>query len=81
MTHPWWPLFDLRITNGPVTLRAMTEADLATLAETLPDDLEQNPAATRYPGLSDRVNRGVVVHQGYWSAWGTGRSHHGTCRS
>ncbi|HYI24402.1 MAG TPA: GNAT family protein [Thermomicrobiales bacterium] len=70
MTHPWWPLFDLRVTNGPLTLRAMTEADLAKLAASLPDDLEQNPAAARYPNLDNRVNRGVVVHQEYWSAWG-----------
>ena len=70
MTHPWWPLFDLRIKNGPLALRAMTEADLAGLADTLPNDLEQDPAATRYPGLPDRVNRGIIVHQGYWAAWG-----------
>jgi hypothetical protein len=62
MTHPWWPLFDLRIKNGPLTLRAMTEADLAWLADTLPNDLEQDPAATRYSGLPDRVNRGIIVH-------------------
>ncbi len=71
MTHPWWPLFDLRIANGPVTLRAMTEADLDTLAESLPDDLEQNPGATRYPGLPDSANRRIVACQEYWSAWGT----------
>ncbi len=70
MPHPWWPLFDLRITIGPVILRAMTEADLARLAETLSDDLEQNPAATRYSGLPDRVNRRVIVHQEYWAAMG-----------
>jgi RimJ/RimL family protein N-acetyltransferase len=71
MPHPWWPLFDLRISVGNLLLRPKTEADLLAIADTLPDDLELDPNAMTYTGLPDRVNRGVIMHQGYWSAWGS----------
>jgi len=70
MTHPTWPLFDLRLANAGVALRPMAEVDLATVADLLPDDLELNPAATTYPGLDTATWRRVVAHQEYWQGWG-----------
>jgi len=70
MTHPYWPLFDLRLRTGDLELRPMTEADLVQLANELPDDLEQDPAATTYDVADARVRRGIVVHQGYWQHYG-----------
>ena len=65
-----WPLFGLRMTIGELTLRALTEDDLPTLADLLPADVERDPAATRYDVDAD-ANHPIVVHQGYWKAWGT----------
>lgn len=73
MTSRWWPLHDLRLRHGGLDLAAMTEADLDPVAAAVPDDLEQNPSATRYERLDDRTNRGVVVHQEYWRSMGTWR--------
>ncbi len=73
MTHPFWPLFDLRLASGPLLLRPMTEADQRLVADLLPDDVELDPAATTYPGLDERTNRGVVAHQAYWQAYGRWR--------
>jgi RimJ/RimL family protein N-acetyltransferase len=73
MTHPYWPLFDLRLRTGDLELRPMTEADLTQLADELPDDLEQDPAATAYDVADARVRRGIVVHQSYWKYYGTWR--------
>ncbi len=70
MISRYWPLFGLRMTIGELTLRALTEDDLPTLADLLPADVEQDPAATRYDVDAD-ANRALVVHQGYWKAWGT----------
>ena len=70
MTHPTWPLFDLRLTHAGAALRPMAEADLATVAHILPDDLALNPASTTYPGLDTGKGRRVVVHQEYWQGWG-----------
>jgi len=70
MTHPTWPLFDLRLSTPGVVLRTMAEVDLATVAAILPDDLEQNPAATAFSGLDTATGRKVVVHQQYWQGWG-----------
>ena len=33
MTYRYWPLFDLRLASPDLALRAMTEADLAPIAE------------------------------------------------
>ncbi len=73
MAHRYWPLFDLRIDTPDLTLRPMTEADQPAIADLLPDDVELDPAATRYATGDERVARGLVVHQGYWKAYGTWR--------
>ena len=73
MAHPYWPVFDLRLRVGELELRPMTEADLLPLAELLPDDVELDPAATRYPGLSEAANRRVVGFQHYWTSYGSWR--------
>ena len=73
MTHPYWPLFDLRLRTADLELRPMTEADLTQLADELPDDLEQDPAATTYDVGSARERRGIVVHQSYWKHYGSWR--------
>lgn len=73
MGHLCWPLFDLRLTTHDLMLRQLTEADLLALSALLPDDAEQDPAATTYDGFDATTNRGVVVHQGYWKASGTWR--------
>ena len=73
MAHRYWPLFDLRIDSPDLTLRPMTEADQPAIADLLPDDVELDPAATRYATGEGRVTRGIVVHQAYWKAYGTWR--------
>ncbi len=70
MDNRYWPMFDLRLTTPDLHLRHLTEADLASLAAILPDDAEQDPSSTSYPGLDRDRNRGVVVHQDYWRARG-----------
>jgi chromate reductase len=69
----YWPLADLRLTSADLTLRPMTEADLTTVSDLLPDDFDLDPAATRYPAFDDRTNRGVIMHQSYWWCYGTWR--------
>ena len=54
--QPGWPLFDLRIATPDLEIRPMTEADLAEVAHAIPDDLEIDPAAPRFEGLSRRSN-------------------------
>ena len=73
MAHPYWPLFDLRLTVADLELAPMTEADLLPLAELLPDDVELDPAATRYPGLPEAANRRVIGFQHYWKSYGSWR--------
>jgi RimJ/RimL family protein N-acetyltransferase len=73
MPHPYWPLFDLRLQVGELDLRPMTEADLLPLADLLPDDVDLDPDATRYPGLSEAVNRRVIGYQRYWNGYGSWR--------
>lgn len=72
MSYLWWPLFDLRLTAPDLMLRPMREEDLPTVAALLPDDLEQDPRATRY-AVGEGLSRGIIAHQSYWSAWGTWR--------
>jgi hypothetical protein len=36
MAYRYWPLFDLRLSTPNLTLRPMTEADLAAIADLLP---------------------------------------------
>lgn len=66
-------MFDIRLTTPELELRHLTEADLAGLADLLPDDVEQNPDSTTYGGLDAVRNRGAVVHQDYWRALGSWR--------
>jgi RimJ/RimL family protein N-acetyltransferase len=66
-------MFDLRLTTPDLQLRHLTEADLASLAAILPDDAEQDPSSTSYPGLDRRLNREVALHQDYWRARGSWR--------
>jgi RimJ/RimL family protein N-acetyltransferase len=73
MTYDWWPLFDLRLAGPRLTLRPMREADLDLLAGQLPEDLELDPAATRFDHVGERVQRGIVSHQEYWSHYGNWR--------
>jgi len=73
MTYRYWPLFDLRLATPGLALRPMTEADLGALADLLPDDVEQDPAATTYDVGDARTGRGTVSHQSYWKAYGTWR--------
>jgi RimJ/RimL family protein N-acetyltransferase len=70
VSYEWWPLFDLRLAGPRLTLRPMRESDLDLLAGQLPEDLELDPAATRFEGVGERVERGIVTHQGYWNAYG-----------
>src|SRR5690349_13080334 len=65
-----WPLHGIRLRTAELDLRVMTEADLPTLCELLPDDLQMNPHATTYAGPDDRANRRAVLLQGYWRALG-----------
>ena len=51
----------------------MTEADLALIADLLPGDVEQDPAAASYEVGDPRTGRGIVAHQSYWRAYGTWR--------
>lgn len=71
MPDRYWPLFELRIETPELTLRPMTEPDLETLADLLPDDVDMDPAATRFEGADHRTQRGTIVHQSYWKAMGT----------
>lgn len=73
MTSRYWPLHDLLLRTGELELRPLREADLEPLADLIPDDLEQDPAATRFAGVEPRTGRGVVVHQTYWKHFGTWR--------
>ncbi len=63
-------MFDIRLTTPELELRHLTEVDLGSLADIIPDDAEQNPSATTYAGLDAGRNRGAVVHQDYWRGLG-----------
>jgi RimJ/RimL family protein N-acetyltransferase len=69
----YWPLADLRLTTGDVTLRPMTEQDLGPLADLLPEDVEQNPIFPSYAGRDGRWARGTTLHQTYWHSLGNWR--------
>jgi len=71
VTSAYWPLFDLCITTPDLVLRPMREADLGTVSDLLPTDLELDPAATRYEISDEHRGRGIITHQGYWKAYGT----------
>ena len=66
-----WPLFDLRLHSGPVTLRPVTDADLGVLTGSLPDDFDLDPRAERFGGLDVRRDRWRLFAQGIWRSRGT----------
>jgi RimJ/RimL family protein N-acetyltransferase len=66
-----WPVFGLRIVTPDLLLRPMTEADLAEVADKLPDDVTLDPSLRRFPTLSTGAARRTAVHQGYWRSLGT----------
>ncbi|MFX4271673.1 GNAT family N-acetyltransferase [Propionibacteriaceae bacterium Y1685] len=65
------PLFEVALQIDDVDLRLVREADLSELADLLPADVDQDPAAERLIGLDDRANRRRVLHQSYWRALAT----------
>lgn len=71
VTHQYWPLFGLRLSTPGLRLRPMTEANLARLADLMPDDVEQDPGVASYDLGDPRIGRGIVSHQAYWRAYGT----------
>jgi RimJ/RimL family protein N-acetyltransferase len=73
VSHPYWPLFDLRLRSTDLELRPMTEADLTPLSDLLTEDLEQDPSATTYDIDDPHVSRGIILHQAYWKGYGTWR--------
>jgi RimJ/RimL family protein N-acetyltransferase len=66
-----WPLFDLRLSCGEVTLRSPREHDLPHLAAIQPEDYEHDPRAEALPGLDVDQHRRRLVYQGYWRSLGT----------
>jgi hypothetical protein len=44
MAYRYWPLFELRLSTPDLALRPMAEADLAAIADLLPEDVETDPA-------------------------------------
>jgi RimJ/RimL family protein N-acetyltransferase len=70
MGHPYWPLFDLRLTVGDLLLRPLTEADLDPLIQALSDDVELNPDSVVFEGQTTKLSRGTITHQEYWRSMG-----------
>jgi RimJ/RimL family protein N-acetyltransferase len=70
VTHPYWPLFDLRLTTPNLVLRPATEADHMRLADILPDDVEIDPTLPRFGDPESRTTRGTCLFQSYWRALG-----------
>jgi RimJ/RimL family protein N-acetyltransferase len=71
MAHPYWPMHDIRLHVGDLSLRPLTEPDLSTLARVLPADVELNPDSPTYHGATADTERGTIAHQDYWRAMGT----------
>jgi len=74
VTHPYWPLFDLRLTTPDLTLAVATEADQVPLSDLLPDDVELDPALPEYAIDDVRIQRGIATHQAYWKVFGDWRT-------
>jgi RimJ/RimL family protein N-acetyltransferase len=72
VSHPYWPIFDLRLRIGMLVLRPTTEADLRPLADLKPADVEQDPALPVYP-VEQQTTRGTAVFQEYWRSLGSWR--------
>ena len=73
VAYRYWPLFDLRLRTRDLTLRPMAEADLAVIADLLPEDVEMDAAEHAYEPGDMRLSRGIQSHQSYWRAYGTWR--------
>lgn len=66
-----WPLFDLRLRCGPVSLRPVTDEDLPRLTAIFPDDFDLDPRAERFAGLEPAADRRRRFVQGIWRSRGT----------
>jgi len=66
-----WPLFDLRLSCGGVSLRSAREEDLPHLAAIQPHDYEHDPRSEALPGQAIDQHRRRLLYQGYWRSWGT----------
>ncbi|KNX37981.1 GNAT family N-acetyltransferase [Luteipulveratus halotolerans] len=71
MHRPDWPLTDLGLACGDVTLRPVRDADLDVLVDRLPDDFEHDPRAELLPWLDLAANRRRLLRQDVWRARGT----------
>jgi len=66
-----WPLFDVVLTCGAVTLHPVGDDEVLAMAELLPDDYEEDPAAERLDGLDARADRRRLYCQSLWRHRGT----------
>lgn len=73
VTHPYWPVFDVRLAVGDVALRPVTEADLVPLARLRPGDVESDPRLPAYADVDVDVAAGIGLHQSYWRSLGSWR--------
>lgn len=71
-----WPVHGLRLRTPDLELRPVTESDLPELCRIFPDDVDLDPAATRYAAIDLRANREVVLAQSYWRQLGLWSPHH-----
>ncbi|WP_018350558.1 GNAT family N-acetyltransferase [Longispora albida] len=69
MPHSYWPVHNLVLRTGDVTLRANTEADLVPLSELCPADVETNPHLPDFGVPGHRAAH--AIHQGYWRSMGS----------
>ncbi|MGY0235482.1 GNAT family N-acetyltransferase [Longispora urticae] len=67
----YWPVSDLRLSVGEVVLTPTVDADLLTLADLMPPDVELDPGLPTF-GLAEGRS-GRAVHQYYWRHLGTWR--------
>jgi RimJ/RimL family protein N-acetyltransferase len=65
-----WPLPGLTIRTPDLLLRPTTEADLPAIVLTVSADVASDPRLPRFPGLDERISRGVSAHQSYWRSVG-----------
>jgi RimJ/RimL family protein N-acetyltransferase len=71
VTSRYWPVADLRLTTPRLVLRPFTEADLAGLADVVPDDFDTDPSLPTHHVDDPRTAKGIAVHQSYWQAMAT----------
>jgi RimJ/RimL family protein N-acetyltransferase len=70
VSHPYWPLFDLRLSTRRLVLRPCTEDDAGALAAVKPPDVETDPSLP-FLGVDEDLRRGTQVLQFHWRALGT----------